>query len=138
MCYQSQEVYTKNTSFENLPHFQILSKISVFKIMVSNVSKLFISLNAVHPDVFFFNSQGIWIIQSSTTILLLNTLIYKATCFSSAQPSSGLYQEQINIWLCYTIGIPRVYNAEVYCLRCMVNLKLLELKWISAYCNKLK
>jgi hypothetical protein len=25
--------------------------------------------------------------------------------------------EQIQIWFC-TIGIPRVYSAEVYCLRC--------------------
>jgi len=26
--------------------------------------------------------------------------------------------EQIQIWVC-TIGIPRVYSAEVYCLRCI-------------------
>jgi len=26
--------------------------------------------------------------------------------------------EQIQIWF-YTIGIPRVYSAEVYCLRCI-------------------
>jgi hypothetical protein len=37
-----------------------------------------------------------------------------------------------------TIGIPKVYDAEVYCLRCMVKLKLLELKWISVCWNKLK
>jgi hypothetical protein len=45
--------------------------------------------------------------------------------------------EQIQIWFC-TIGIPRVYSVEVYCLRCTIKLKLLELKWISVYCNKLK
>jgi len=27
---------------------------------------------------------------------------------------------------------------EYYCLWCMVKLKLLELKWIYVYCNKLK
>jgi len=43
--------------------------------------------------------------------------------------------EQIHIWFC-TVGIPIVYSAEVYCLRCTVKLKLLELKWISVHCNK--
>jgi len=36
--------------------------------------------------------QGIRIIQSNKSFLLLNTLIYKATCFSSVEPSSGLYR----------------------------------------------
>ena len=55
--------------------------------------------------------QGIWIIQSNTSILLLNTLIYKATCFSSAQPSSGLY--------CRTDQYPvLLYNWDPKSLQC--------------------
>jgi hypothetical protein len=126
--------------------------------------------------------QGIRIIQYNTPFLLLKYNYVQATCFSSEEPSSGLYRrtdpnlvlykwdpkslrcwsivmlklpmyirlhvssrwshhqastvEQIQIWFC-TIGIPRVYSAEVYCLRCTVKLKLLGLKWI-VYCNKLK
>jgi len=49
----------------------------------------------------------------------------------------GMNNIKIYIWFC-TTGIPRVYSADVYCLRCMVKLKLLELKWISVHCNKLK
>jgi hypothetical protein len=45
--------------------------------------------------------------------------------------------EQIHIWFC-TVGIQIVYSAEVYCLWCMVKLKLLELKWISVHYSKLK
>jgi hypothetical protein len=57
-----------------------------------------------------WNKQGIKIIQSNRSISLLNTLTYKATYFSSTE---RLYQEQIHIRFCHTIGIPRVYNAEV-------------------------
>jgi hypothetical protein len=38
------------------------------------------------------NTQSIRIIQSNTSVYCENTLIYKATCFSSTEPSSGLYR----------------------------------------------
>jgi len=44
---------------------------------------------------------------------LLNTLIYKATCFSSTEPSSGLYRRTDPYQIFCTIGITKVYNAKV-------------------------
>jgi hypothetical protein len=93
-------------------------------------------LNAIHPDV-LFDSQGIIIIQSNTIFIVkihLYTRLHVSAPWSHHQASTV---EQIQIWFC-TIWIPTVYSAEIYCLRCIVNLKLLELKCISVYCNKLK
>ena len=45
--------------------------------------------------------QGIRIILSNTSFLLLNTLIYKTTCFSCVEPLSGLYRRtDPNLILC--------------------------------------
>jgi len=61
---------------------------------------------AQNPHISFFL---IW----SSELYLVRSTEHKAPRCNSEEPSSGLYQEQIHIRFCYTIGIPRVYNAEV-------------------------
>jgi len=39
--------------------------------------------------------------------------MYKAACFSSTEPSSGLYRRTDTYQIFCTIGILSVYNAEV-------------------------
>jgi len=74
----------------------------------------------------YLNSQGIKIIQSNTSFIVkihLYTRLHVSAPRSHYQASAV---EQIHIWFC-TIGIQIVYSAEVYCLWCMVKVKLLEL-----------
>ena len=47
-------------------------------------------------------------------------------------------EEQIHIRFFVQLGSQEFTVLKYYCLRCMVKLKLLELKWISVCCNKLK
>jgi len=47
-------------------------------------------------------------------------------------------EEQIHIRRFAQFGSQEFTMLEYYCLWCMVKLKLLELKWIYVYCNKLK
>jgi hypothetical protein len=78
-------------------------------------------LNAVHSDV-LFDSQGIRIIQSNTPFFIVKIHLYTRLHVSAPRSHHQASTiEQIQIQFC-TIGIPRVYSAEVYCLRCMIKL----------------
>jgi len=47
-------------------------------------------------------------------------------------------EEQIHIRFFEQLGSQKFTVLKYYCLRCIVKLKLLVLKWISVHCNKLK
>ena len=79
-----------------------------------------------------FMSQGIRIIQSNI-IFIVKIYVCKTTCFSSAEPSSGLYRRTDP-----NLIFVQFWSQEFTVLKYIAELKLLELKWISVYCNKLK
>jgi hypothetical protein len=83
---------------------------------------------AQNPQISFFL---IW----SSELYLVRSTEHKAPPHSHHQASTKnitISDFVIQLWS------QQFTMLKYYCLRCVVKLKLLELKWISVYCNKFK